>query len=385
MMQARRNRACCRHDDPIRRGVSAVKTKINRNIMNIKLAIMALLGGTMLATEALAADASPPGGVARITPVFATVGKTVITQQEYDKAYAAAVRAKFYHFKAPAGEVAKLQREVGDKLVADVLLVREAKRRGLKPDEKLVKQGLDKYEQRYRDNEQWKKVRAREMARTKRELQQENLLAQLEKIVRNVPAPTEEQLREYYTAHLDKFTAPEQQRVSLILLKVDPSSPAAVWQKTLEQGKDLVARLHGGADFAALVREYSGDLFTVDQDGDMGYLHSGMLSDAAQEQVNKLKPGEISDPVVMMEGVAIFRLTDRQPPKLNNFEDIKERAQGLWHTEQGKIAWKSLVEQLRKKTPVRVNELRYLPLPSATEKPAEMPAEKPAEKPTDTK
>jgi parvulin-like peptidyl-prolyl isomerase len=204
------------------------------------------------------------------------------------------------------------------------------------------------------------------LPRITRQLQDKNLLDQLEKLVRNVPDPTEKQLREYYAAHMDKFTAPEQQRVSLILLRVDPSSPGEVWQQAFEEGKGLVSRLHGGADFAEMAREHSGDA-SADEGGDMGYIHSGMLSEAGQEQVNKLKPGEISDPVVMMEGVAIFRLTERVPPKINQFEDIKERARGLWLTEQSNNAWQSLIVELKKKTPVRVNESLYLPLPDAAD------------------
>jgi parvulin-like peptidyl-prolyl isomerase len=347
-----------------------VKNKGSRNTVNIKFVIMVLLGGTMFGAEALAADASPSDSAVAAQPIFAKVGETVITQHDYDSAFAAAVRSKFYHFKAPDSQVASLQREVGDKLVANALLLQEAKRRELKPDPTLIDQQIATIEQRYRSNKEWEKERAQELPRITRQFQEKNLLDQLEKLVRKVPDPTEEQLREYYTSHMDKFTAPEQQRVSLILLNVDPSSPAEAWQKAMEKGKELAARLHGGADFAALAREYSGDPLSVDQGGDMGYLHSGMLSDAAQEQVNKLKPGETSDPFQMMEGVAIFRLTDRIPPKINKFEDIKDRARGLWLTEQGNSAWQSLIAELKKKTPIRVNESLYLPLPAVTDKPA---------------
>jgi len=347
--------------------------------MNSKFVTMALVvfGVTIHVTEAFSADAIPSDSIATAQPIFAKVGETIITQQDYDRAFAAAVRSKFYHFKAPDSQVASLQREVGNKLVADALLVQEAKRRKLKPDSTLVEQQVAALEQRYANNKGWEKVRSQELPRITQNFQNKNLLDQLEKLVRNVPDPTEEQLHEYYTANMDKFTAPEQQRVSLILLSVDPSSPTEIWQKTMEKGKELAARLHDGADFAALAREYSKDPLSVDQGGDMGYLHSGMLSDAAQEQVNKLKPGETSEPFMMMEGVAIFRLTDRIPPKINKFEDIKERARVLWLTEQGNSAWQSLIVELKKKTPVRVNESLYLPLPETAEKPvgAETPSE----------
>ena len=336
-------------------------------------AAILLFGGAMFGAAALAADATPPDG-ASVPPVFATVGKSVITQQDYDMAFAAAARAKFYHGKPPDAAVALLQREVGDKLVANVLLFHEAQRRGLKPDETLVNQQIEQLEQRYRDNEQWKQVRAQELPRITRQLKEGNMVRQLEKIVRDVPAASEKQLHEYYTAHPEKFTEPEQQRVAIILLRVDPSSPSEVWQQALKTGEDLTARLRGGADFAELAREHSGDS-SAEKGGDMGYLHSGMLAEAAQEHINKLKPGDISDPIALMEGVAIFRLTERTQPKLNSFEDVNDRARNLWLTDQSETAWKNLIERLKNKTPVRVNELRYLPLPAPVENPAGKPAE----------
>lgn len=338
-----------------------------------RFAALLLIGGAIFGASAIASDATPPDG-ASVPPVFATVGKSVITQQDYDMAFAAAARAKFYHGKPPDAAIALLQREVGDKLVANVLLFHEAQRRGLKPDEALVNQQIEQLEQRYRDNEQWKQVRAQELPRITRQLKEGNMVRQLEKIVRDVPAPSEKQLHEYYTAHPEKFTEPEQQRVAIILLRVDPSSPSEVWQQALKTGEDLTARLRDGADFAELAREHSGDS-SAEQGGDMGYLHGGMLAEAAQEHINKLKPGDISDPIALMEGVAIFRLTERTPPKLNSFEDVKDRARNLWLTDQSETVWKNLIERLKNKTPVRVNELRYLPLPAPVENPAGKPAE----------
>jgi len=330
---------------------------------NIKLAPMALLAGALLgAGGAFATDAPPPA--ANPASAFARVGDIVITRQDYDTALAAAMRKKFYHGKVPEDGIAALQREVGDALVTDALLLREAGRRGLKPDDAAIRQTLQQYEQRYRDSKQWQQTRAQLVPSLTKRLQEESLLSQLENLVRNVPPPDVKQIHEYYAAHPDKFTEPEQLLLSVILLKVDPSSPAIVWQKAHEEAQALVKQLRGGADFAAVARVQSGDA-SAEKGGDLGYLHHGMLPEAAQQAVDKLKPGDISEPVKLLEGVAVFRLSDRKPPKLNGFEAVRERASGLWLREQGERAWKSLIARLRKETPVRVDESRYLPL-SAT-------------------
>lgn len=345
--------------------VYVVKLKRSCSIENIRIikpALLALLAGVLFGAEVLAADTAPNSSTA--PPVFARVGESVITRQDYDAAFAAAVRSKFYHGRPPDAEVAALQREVGDKLVANVLLLGEAKRRGLAPDDAAVAQRLEQHEQRNRDNKQWQQARTQWLPVLTMRLQEESLLAKLESAVRNVPPPDEKQLREYYAANPGKFTEPEQLRVSIILLRVDPSSPTEAWNKAFEQGQALVKQLRAGADFAALAREHSGDADSAEQGGDMGYLHGGMLPDAAQEVVDKLKPGEISDPVRLLEGIIIIRPTDRKPPKLGDFETVRGRASDLWLKEESERAWKSLIAQLKKETPIHVDESGYLPIPT---------------------
>lgn len=326
---------------------------------------MTLLAGVVFGGKAVAADVAPANGAVAPPPIFAKVGDVVITRQDYDGAFAVAVRNKFYHGRPPEAEVAALQREVGDKLVNNVLLVKEARRRGLKPDDAVVAQRLEQNEQRNRGNEQWQKMRDQWIPIITERFQEESLVSQLESAVRDVPLPDEKQLREYYNSHSEKFTEPEQLRVSIILLSVDPSSSSDVWNSAYELAQDLVKQLRAGGDFAALAREHSGDASSAEQGGDMGYLHGGMLPDAAQEAVDKLKPGETSDPVRLLEGVIILRPTDRKPPKLGEFEVVKERASDLWLKEESESVWKSLIEQLKNEATIYVDESIYLPLTTA--------------------
>ena len=357
-----------------------MKLKPSRN--HIMLALTALSAGVLLASGALAADAGTAGSsaVSSKPPVFARVGKTVISQREFDSAFASASRNRFYHGTPPEAEVAALQREIGDTLINKVLVLDEAKRRKLKPDAAAVRQKLEQHEQRFAGNEEWQKVRDRVMPMLTRQAEDETLRRQLEQRVRKVPAPNEKQLRKYYAAHPDKFTEPEQLRVSVILLKVDPSSPQGAWETARTKAEDLVKQLREGADFAEFAALYSGDTETADQGGDMGYMHGGMLSEPVQQAVDKLKPGEITDPVGMMEGVAILKLADRREAKLNSFETVKPRARELYLIDESERAWKSLIAKLRKKTPIQVDESRFLPLPKPAEKAVEEPVAEPAAK-----
>lgn len=317
-----------------------------------------------LPVAAGAADVAPAPAPAAVDsqPVFARVGETAISFQEYESALAVAARNKFYHGKPPEGEVALLQREVGEQVVARVLLLAEARRRGLEPDAAAVQKTLQEYEQRYGGSEQWKASRERVLPGLTQRLREDSLMSQIEKLAREVPAPDDQAVQAYYAGHPDKFTEPEQLRVSAILLRVDPGAAQAAWDKAHEEAVDIVKRLRGGADFATLARIHSGDA-SAEQGGDMGYLHHGMLPDGPQAVMDKAQPGEISDPVRVLEGIAVLRLEDRKAARLSSFETVRERARDLLRRERSEQAMKDLVARLKQETPIQVDESRYLPLP----------------------
>lgn len=320
-----------------------------------RLGLLAALAG--LALPGLQAGAADKVGAA----VFARVGDVVIEQPAYDQAYAVAARNKFYHGKPPEQDVARLQREVGDALVNEVLLLKEARRRRLVPDQAAIAKEIDGYEARYKTSPMWLANKATLLPPLKRKLEEHSVLDQLQAAVRQVPEPSERQVEAYYEQHRDKFTEPEQVHVSVIMLKVEPSSPQAQWNGALDEGMAIARRLRAGADFAALAHLHSGDR-SADKGGDMGYLHRGMLPEPAQAAVDKLAKGGVTDAVALLEGVAVFRLEDRKPARLNSLSAVRQRAADLLQRDQSEQAWSDLLSRLRRETPVRVDETRYLPL-----------------------
>lgn len=329
---------------------------------NIRLALPALLMAILFNAEVMAAEGNGAPTVVDPAAAFAKVGNTVITFREFNAQFAAANRGVFYHGKPPESTIAKLQREMADKLVNDILLVNEAKRLKLKPED--VGDKVKQFEQKNANNPRWQDVREKAVASFTKQAEEESLRKLLEKQVRNVHKPTEKQVRAYYVAHPEKFTEPEQLRVALILMKVDPGEVQA-WGPAVKQAEEWIKELRAGADFAEYAKKYSDDRSTAEQGGDMGYLHGGMLAGAAAEAVAKLKVGEISEPAQLLEGVGIFKLIDRKESKLNNFAAVKGRATELLTNDESDRAWKDLIAQLRKKTQITVDESHFVPLTEA--------------------
>ena len=157
--------------------------------------------------------------------VIAQVGDVSIKREEFEQALGLEARRKFYHGKTPEAEMAALQREVARKMVDDILLTKEAIRRGLKPDAEPIKRTIAEYETRYRSSEQWQVRRVTLLPKIQKQLETDSLLQQLRQKVQNVSQPDTAELQDYYNSNLEKFTEPERSRVSTILLKVDPLLP----------------------------------------------------------------------------------------------------------------------------------------------------------------
>lgn len=82
----------------------------------------------------------------------------------------------------------------------------------------------------------------------------------------------------------------------------------------------LRARLDGGEDWAALVKEASTDTFSKDKEGDIGWIGSGMLPADAEQQVFALAVGEISQPIQTDTAEwTLFRLQEKAVRPLEDY------------------------------------------------------------------
>lgn len=287
--------------------------------------------------------------------VFATVNGTVITAEEFEAGVQSGIRRRYFHGQVPAEGLAALRHEVAESLVDRVLLAGEARRRGLKPEADWVEAQLQTLAARLQADPRWEPRRVALLDDARRQLNDDSLIHQLREQVERVPDADAKAVREYYRGHPDKFTTPERVRVSMILLKVEPWAPAAGWSAAEEEAGHLLDQLRRGGDFAALARLHSADP-SAEHGGDLGFVHRGMFSAETQQVIDALAPGELSAPVRLLQGFALFRLDERVPPRLNDFAQAEERARALLRRERQEAAWEGLRTGLRADARIEINE-----------------------------
>lgn len=76
--------------------------------------------------------------------------------------------------------------------------------------------------------------------------------------------------------------------------------------------QQLLIRLEGGEDFATLARAHSDDRGSATRGGDLGWSSPGALVPQFEEAMNKLEPGQISQPFQTQFGWHIVQTLDRR-------------------------------------------------------------------------
>jgi len=335
---------------------------LNYNIGDLR-ALFILLLSVFLAGQQVCADESVDQSQSfQQDDYFAIVNQQKISAAEYVYRFRKSLREKFFHGKVSQEELNAFKKEVADELILEVLLDQEARKRGLQPDTNKISQELDALDKKFssvesaEERDDWEENRSETLKILKAGIEREILVEQLQERVKAIAQPPLQDIKKYYEENKDKFTEPQQWDVSMILLSVDPSSSSDVWEETVEKAENLLKKIRKGESFEELARIHSGDESAVDG-GHMGYMHIGMFGTPAQKVLNVMEPGELSEPVVLLEGVALFRLNGVRESNLNSFEDVEERARDLLMRDLSEKAWKDLQTGLRQSADVKYSDL----------------------------
>jgi peptidyl-prolyl cis-trans isomerase SurA len=129
---------------------------------------------------------------------------------------------------------------------------------------------------------------------------------------------------DFYNSNLNQFNVAEPQyRISQIVItpRKDPqvrnrkNDDATNEAEAQRKAKMIIDKLNSGADFAQLAMDYSEDVNTTSNGGDLGYIPESSLNqaDAALKKlVLSLKPGQVSQPIVLKDSIRILKLVARE-------------------------------------------------------------------------
>ncbi len=111
----------------------------------------------------------------------------------------------------------------------------------------------------------------------------------------------------------------DQIRVRHILFALSASQEDE--QRIIETLDELRGRALMGEDFSALVEEYSQDIYSKEQGGDLGWFPLDQLNPQFRSVVDTLSVGQISEPIKTSSGYHLLKVIDRVAQRHVNLED----------------------------------------------------------------
>jgi len=145
---------------------------------------------------------------------------------------------------------------------------------------------------------------------------------------------TEEEARQYYEKHPDEFMKPATVMMREILVTVPADTASAqggqpIFNAGVEEAakqKIMAARERALAaeDFAKIVAEVS-DAPSKSTGGLIGPINVSEMSTGIRDVVDKMKPGEITQPIRTTRGFQLFKLESRTAAEREAFQNVREQ------------------------------------------------------------
>lgn len=161
-----------------------------------------------------------------------------------------------------------------------------------------------------------------------------------------------EDIRAFYEAEYAGRKLPGHVRVAMILLR-----PAAdqFTDEAMASAKDLCAKIRAGQDFAATARKLSVEDH-ASKGGDWGYIEpADELRKELADALAALKPGEVSDPVLITpDYIYILKKVDESKDLSIPFDSVREEIEKRLRAKAGGERFDAWIDSLRKTTTVRV-------------------------------
>jgi parvulin-like peptidyl-prolyl isomerase len=174
---------------------------------------------------------------------------------------------------------------------------------------------------------------------------------------------TEAEARAYYEAHKGEFTTPSEVTLREVLIEVpvtDKGVNVAQDDEAKTEAEDVRKRLLAGEPFPRLAAEFS-DAPSKANGGLIGPIRQTELAEPLQQQLAKLKVGDLTPVIRTARGYQILKLESRTDTRIRSFDDAradisnkvggdKMAAERLRYLErlrsQATITWRN--EELRK-------------------------------------
>jgi len=263
----------------------------------------------------------------------------------------------------PPAQLAQFEGQLLDRLIQDQLLLQKAtdadRTNGVQKASLQMNVLLERFGSQ-EVLERQMKATGMTVAELRSKIIQENT-AQAVKIRELNVTVTDAETKQFYddTNHLADFEQPEMVHVRhILLMTMDPvtRTPLAADQQKAKQKQmdDLLKRIRGGADFAALAKQYSEDPGSKDNGGELPAFPRGQMVPEFEAAAFSLTNNQVSDVVTSTYGYHVIKLLDKTPAKKVDYATVAPKIKDFLTQQKTEKLAPAYLEKLRKAADVQI-------------------------------
>ena len=130
------------------------------------------------------------------------------------------------------------------------------------------------------------------------------------------------ELKAQYESEREEYEGSSEKRAAHILFEVGVDLAEA---DVLTLARETQQRILEGEDFEALALEFSSDIVSAEEGGDIGYTDGSAFPSEIEEALEILEVNEVSDPIITEFGVHLVKLTEDSENSFQPYEEVVDR------------------------------------------------------------
>lgn len=306
---------------------SSLSVSSSRSIDGLKIGILSILGSSLLASTALAAD---PSQATSDSGVIARIGDTEV---KFDEMRASIESLDAREQAALARDPSLLNQVVRTFLVRRVVL-----------KEALAK----KWDQEAAVAAQIQRARDNTIVET-----------YLQSVSKPADTyPTDAEVQSAYESRKTQLLVPKQFRLAQIFIALPKTADKTTTEKAQSKLEAVKKSLHqSGADFAAIAKANSEEPESAARGGEIGWLAENQVQPEVRPQVTSLSKNATSEPIRLEDGWHILKVLEIKEAYTPTLDEVRSQLVQQLRNEKTQSNSQAYLAKLLQQSPVAINEL----------------------------
>ncbi|MGA7576587.1 MAG: SurA N-terminal domain-containing protein [Desulfobaccales bacterium] len=290
------------------------------------------------------------GSAKVVDRIVAQVNDEIITMSELQKASRSIEDQEGIDPKSKEDKA--LEHRMLETLIDRKLAKAEAKRRGIKVDDKELNEALENFKKRNHvmDEDSFNKSLAKAgltLAELKEKIADQIIEQRLVSMTVGTKAVvSESQVRQYYDQKY-KGDATTQLHLLSIKMPFPPGATEAQQEEVKKQAENILQEVKGGATFESAAQKYSLEAT------DVGFVPENELDPRLAQFLAKFSPKEVA-PVVTPQGIQLIQLLERRSGQARSYEEVAPEIRRILTQQEMEKEFSVWVKTLRDNAHIKI-------------------------------